>query len=66
MTQWLSDLDITIPLVPGLAKWPTPEVARTITWDRLRDAVAGVRAFARGADRLVHLISDNTCRQGTH
>jgi hypothetical protein len=46
----LTDLEIAARIVPTMLRWPPPEIARTITWDRLREPVDLLRIMMRTVD----------------
>jgi len=50
MTKRLTDIEIATRIVPTMLRWPPAEIAKTITWDRLRDAVDQLRGLIRTVD----------------
>lgn len=47
----LSDNEIALRIVPTILRWPSPEIAKAISWDRLRDSVDALRGLARAVDQ---------------
>ena len=50
MARRLSDTEIAARIVPTMVRWPGPDVAKTIAWDRLRDSVGALRGLVRVID----------------
>ena len=46
----LTDNEIQMRIVPALLRWPPADVAKTIAWDRLREAVDALRSLVRVVD----------------
>lgn len=47
MPKRLTDIEIAARIVPTMSRWPSAEIAKTIAWDRLREAVDLLRALIR-------------------
>ena len=47
MPNQLTDTEIAMRIVPTLMRWPRPEIAKTIAWDRLREAVDLLHGLVR-------------------
>ena len=50
MIRRLTDIEIAARIVPTMLRWPSPEAAKTLAWDRLRDCVEELRAMLRALD----------------
>jgi hypothetical protein len=50
MPKRLSDLEIEARVVPTMLRWPPPDVAKAIAWDRLRECVDALRGLLRTID----------------
>jgi hypothetical protein len=50
MPRRLTDIEIAARIVPTMVRWPAPEVAKTVAWDRLRDGVAALRGLVGVVD----------------
>ena len=46
----LTDNEIALRIVPTMLRWPPPEVAKEVAWDKLREAVDLLRCLVRAAD----------------
>jgi hypothetical protein len=55
MPKQLTDTEIAMRIVPTRLRWPSPETAKTIAWDRLREAVDLLHGLVRAVD--------NNCQQ---
>ncbi|MBR0703130.1 hypothetical protein JQ599_24730 [Bradyrhizobium diazoefficiens] len=50
MTRRLTDTEIAVRIAPTALRWPSPDVANTVAWDRLRDCVQVLQGLARAVD----------------
>ena len=46
MIRRLTDIEIAARIVPTVVRWPSSETAKTLAWDRLRDARSATRDAA--------------------
>lgn len=46
----LTQNEINLRIVPTVLRWPPPDVAKTIAWDRLRECVEAMRSLAQAAE----------------
>jgi hypothetical protein len=51
----MTDTEIAMRIVPTRLRWPPAEIAKTIAWDRLREAVDLLHGLVRAVD--------NNCQQ---
>ena len=49
-TRKLTDNEIQMRIVPTMLRWPPPEIAKAIAWDKSREAVDLLRALIRTVD----------------
>lgn len=50
MGRKITDTEINLRIMPTASRWPSPETARTIAWDRLRDCTKGLRDMAHALE----------------
>lgn len=59
MTKRLTDLEIKARIVPTSLRWPSVEVAKNRTWDKLRDGVDLLRGMMHALDLACRAIEDD-------
>ena len=70
MAKQLTETEIAMRIVPTMVRWPAPEVAKTVAWDKLREAGGSLRGLAtavdagcREAEQNANLSSDGIARR---